>query len=146
MGSTILRRPVRIFHRLTLITTSVGGFLTGRGYPPSIELNSNSIFSGRESDATQCYNSIKLNHFWRYGNALKAQYRLAPGIAGTHSFPRPDAESLCLQVSSDHDTPKLPSLKRTKKNQKRKQKERKKNATPSRHRYRQVATGVILKN
>ena len=40
----------------------------------------------------------------------------------------------------------LPSLKRTKKNQKRKQKERKKNATPSRHRYRQVASGVILKN
>jgi hypothetical protein len=41
----------------------VGGFLTGRGYPPSIELNSNSIFSGRESDATQSCNSIELNHF-----------------------------------------------------------------------------------
>ncbi len=79
-------------------------------------------------------------------NALKAQYRLAPGIAGTHSFPRPDAVSLCLQISSDNDTPKLPFLKRTKKNQKRKQKERKKNATPSRHRYRQVATEVNLKN
>jgi hypothetical protein len=24
---------------------------------------------------------IELNHFGRYGNALKAQYRLAPGIA-----------------------------------------------------------------
>ena len=68
------------------------------------------------------------------------------GIAGTHSFPRPDAVSLCPRVSFDHDTPKLPSLKRTKKNQKRKQKERKKNATPLRHRCRQVATGVILKN
>ena len=75
MGSTILRRPVRIFHRLTLITTSVGGFLTGRGYPPSIELNSNSIFCCRESHATQSCNSIELNYFWRYGNALKAQRR-----------------------------------------------------------------------
>ena len=121
--------------------------LTGRGYLPSIKLNSNLIFCCRESHM-QLNLATPLNSiiFLRYGNALKAQYRLAPGIAGTHSFPRPDAVSLCLQVSSDHDTPKLPSLKRTKKNQKRKQKERKKNATPSRHRYRQVATGVILKN
>ena len=61
---------------------------TVMGYPPSIELNLNSIFSGRESDATQSCNSIELNHFWWYRNALKAQYRLSPCPGPPLTLPR----------------------------------------------------------
>ena len=39
-------------------------FFCSKEYTPLIELNLNSIFSGRESDATQSCNSIELNHFF----------------------------------------------------------------------------------